>query len=47
MEQGRETCNETIARLKGSSQKARRARGALQVYADGPAWTDRRTAEAF
>ena len=34
-------------RLKGSSQKARRARILLQVDADGPAWTDRLTADAY
>ena len=43
----RKTCEETIGKLKGSSQKARRARILLQVDVDGPAWTDRQVAEAF
>ena len=43
----RQICDETIGRLKGSSQKARRARILRQVDADGPNWTDRRVAEAF
>jgi hypothetical protein len=38
---------EVIARLRGGSQKARRARMLLQADADGPAWTDARIAEAF
>ena len=37
----------TIAKLRGGSQKARRARMLLQADADGPAWTDARIAEAF
>ena len=36
-----------MARLKGSSQKARRARILLKVDADGPGWTDQRAADAF
>ncbi len=32
----RKTCQEVIKKLKGSSQKARRARILLQVDADGP-----------
>ena len=43
----RKICKETIERLTGSSQKARRARILLHVDADGPAWTDRRAADAF
>ena len=43
----RKICKDTIDRLTGSSQKARRARILLQVDADGPAWVDRRVAEAF
>ena len=43
----RKICKDTINRLTGSSQKARRARILLQVDADGPAWVDRRVAEAF
>lgn len=43
----RKLCEDTIDRLKGGSQKARRARILLQVDADGPSWTDRQVAEAF
>ena len=43
----RKICEATIARLKGSSQKARRARILLQVDADGPGWTDRQVASAY
>lgn len=43
----RETCRETIKKLKGTSQKVRRAQMLLKADADGPAWTDRRIAEAF
>ncbi len=42
----RKICEETIDRVTGSSQKARRARILLQVDASGPAWTDRRVADA-
>ena len=38
---------EAIGKLKGSSQKARRARVLLKADADGPAWTDSKIAEAF
>ncbi len=38
---------ETIARLAGSSQEARRARILLPVDADGAAWTDRQVADAY
>ena len=43
----REICLATIANLKGSSQKAHRARILLQVDAEGPNWTDQQTAAAF
>ena len=43
----RKICAATIARLKGSSQKARRARILLQVDAEGPSWTDRQVATAY
>ena len=36
----RGVCEDTIAHLKGSSQKARRARILLQVDTNGPGWTD-------
>ena len=46
-EQERATLVEVVAKLKGSSQKARRAQILLKADADGPAWTDARIAEAF
>ena len=42
----REICHETVRRLKGSSERVRRARILLKTDADGPAWTDRKIAEA-
>ncbi len=43
----RETCREVIRKLKGTSQKVRRAQILLKADADGPEWTDRQIAEAF
>ncbi len=43
----RAECLEVIKKLKGSSQKVRRAHILLKADADGPAWTDSRIAEAF
>ena len=43
----RKLCDETVDKLVGSSQKARRARILRQVDANGPDWTDRQVAEAF
>lgn len=43
----RGVCKEIIQKLKGSSQKVRRAQILLKADADGPAWTDVRIAEAF
>ena len=43
----RNICHETIRRLKGSGERAQRARILLKADADGPAWTDRKIAEAF
>jgi hypothetical protein len=36
-----------IRKLKGTSQKVRRAQILLKADADGPSWTDQRIAEAF
>src|SRR4051812_22846622 len=36
-----------IKKLKGTSQKVRRAQVLLKADADGPAWTDAKIAEAF
>jgi hypothetical protein len=46
-EQERQACTEVIKKLKGSSQKVRRAQILLKADAEGPAWTDVRIAEAF
>lgn len=43
----RDICVEVIGKLKGTSQKVRRAHILLKADADGPAWTDARIAEAF
>jgi hypothetical protein len=46
----KEECNtlrEVIKKLKGGSQKVRRAQILLKADADGPAWSDSRIAEAF
>jgi hypothetical protein len=46
-EQEREILKEVIKKLKGTSQKVRRAQILLKADADGPSWTDSRIAEAF
>lgn len=46
-EEERETCRLTVKKLKGTSQKVRRAQVLLKADADGPAWIDRQIAEAF
>lgn len=46
-EQERQTCNDVVKKLTGTSQKVRRAHILLKADADGPAWTDARIAEAF
>lgn len=45
--QERQECQEVIKKLKGSSQKVRRAYILLKADAAGPAWNDARIAEAF
>ena len=45
--QERQALGEVIKKLKGSSQKVRRAQILLKADADGPAWTDKQIAEAF
>ena len=42
----RRVCQEVVKKLKGSSQKVRRAQVLLKADADGPNWTDARIAEA-
>ncbi len=46
-EQERDTLREVVKKLKGTSQKVRRAQILLKADADGPAWTDRKIADAF
>ena len=46
-DQERDTLREVVKKLKGTSQKVRRAQALLKADADGPAWTDRQIAEAF
>jgi hypothetical protein len=46
-EEERESLRDVIKRLKGSSQKVRRAQVLLKADAEGPAWTDKQIAEAF
>ena len=43
----RQTLKEVVKKLKGTSQKVRRAQILLKADADGPAWTDAKIAEAF
>ncbi|HIL87982.1 MAG TPA: helix-turn-helix domain-containing protein [Deltaproteobacteria bacterium] len=43
----RETLRSVVRKLKGSSQKVRRAQVLLKADAGGPNWTDTRIAEAF
>ncbi len=43
----RQVCKDVIKKLKGTSQKVRRAQMLLKADADGPVWTDERIAEAF
>ncbi len=43
----RTVCNETIKKLKGTSQKVRRAQVLLKADADGPAWSDAKIADAY
>jgi Homeodomain-like domain len=45
--QERAAALEVVKKLKGSSQKVRRAQILLKADADGPHWTDRRIAEAL
>ena len=46
-DQERDELLTVIKKLKGTSQKVRRAQILLKADADGPNWTDRRIAEAF
>jgi hypothetical protein len=43
----RGVCQEIVKRLKGSSEKVKRAQILLKADADGPNWSDAKIAEAF
>ena len=43
----RSRLRDVVAKLKGTSQKVKRAQILLKADADGPGWTDRKIAEAF
>jgi hypothetical protein len=43
----RNVLRDVVKKLKGTSQKVRRAQILLKADADGPNWTDKRIAEAF
>ena len=43
----RDVLCDVVKKLKGTSQKVRRAHVLLKADADGPNWTDKRIAEAF
>ena len=45
--QEREICRQTVRKLKGSSERVRRAQILLKADADGPGWTDQQIADAF
>ena len=46
-DQERQICTKVIKKLKGTSQKVRRAQILLKADADGPTWTDAKIADAF
>ena len=46
-EEERGVCQDVIQRLKGTSEKVKRAQMLLKADADGPAGIDARIAEAF
>ena len=46
-EEERQSCLDVVKKLKGSSQKVKRAQLLLKTDVDGSAWTDSKIAEAF
>jgi transposase len=46
-EQERQTCTDVVKKLKGTSQKVRRAHILLKADVEGPGWNDAEIAEAF
>ena len=45
-EEERGVCQDIVKRLKGTSEKVKRAQILLRADADGPAWSDAKIAEA-
>jgi hypothetical protein len=43
----RGVCHEIVKRLKGTSEKVKRAQILLKADADGPSWSDAKIADAF
>jgi hypothetical protein len=43
----RRVCQEVVKRLKGTSEKVKRAQILLKADADGPGWSDLKIAEAY
>src|ERR1700722_11296520 len=43
----RDSLRQIVVKLKGTSQKVRRAQVLLKADADGPGWTDAKIADAF
>ena len=43
----RRVCGEVVKKLKGTSQRVRRAQVLLKADADGPGWTDEAICEAY
>jgi transposase len=43
----RDTLHQVVDKLRGTSQKVRRAQVLLKADADGPGWTDAKIADAF
>jgi transposase len=43
----RRVCDEVVKKLKGTSQKVRRAQVLLKADADGPGWSDEKISEAY
>ena len=46
-DQERDILAEVVKKLKGTSQKVRRAQILIKSDVDGPVWTDKQVAEAF
>ena len=47
LDEERGVCQEIVKRLKGTSEKVKRAQILLKADADGPGWADAKIAEAY